>query len=196
MKRAASLAAGAAAVVAVVMAGGAHAQESDAPAVDDLDVDIADTIRRLEPEVRRLEPEVRALEPEVRELRTEERSGEDTTVTISADVLFAFDSAELADAATGVVADLSARIEPTAADVLVVGHTDAIGSLEYNQDLSERRAEAVAEAIRAELGDGRTIATEGRNSAEPVAPETVGGEDDPAGRARNRRVAITFAEGS
>ncbi len=38
--------------------------------------------------------------------------------------------------------------------------------------------------------------TEGRSSSEPVAPETVSGADDPTGRARNRRVEISFAEGT
>ncbi len=44
------------------------------------------------------------------------------------------------------------------------------------------------------LGAGRDITTEGRNFSEPVVLETVGGEDDPSGRARNRRVEISFDE--
>jgi OmpA-OmpF porin, OOP family len=181
--RAALLAAGASALAVIAVAGGVHAQQSNDPA------DVLASVRVLD-------PVVRSLEPVVRELQTEERTGTDTTVTISSDVLFAFDSAELADTAARVVGDLATRIASTDAGVTVVGHTDGVGTLEYNQDLSERRAVAVAEAIRAELGDGRTIATEGRNFSEPVAPETVGGGDDPAGRARNRRVEITFEEPS
>jgi OmpA-OmpF porin, OOP family len=146
--------------------------------------------------VRPLELVVRQLEPVVRELQIEERQGERTTVTISTDVLFAFDSAKLADAATDVVSELAGRIAATDSDVTVVGHTDGIGTRRYNQRLSEQRAEAVARVLRDRLDDGRAITTEGRNFSEPVAEETINGEDNPEGRARNRRVEISFDEPS
>jgi outer membrane protein OmpA-like peptidoglycan-associated protein len=154
------------------------------------------TVRSLDLEVRDLDLDVRSLELQVRELRTEERAGARTTVTISTDVLFDFDSAELTPSAVAVVEDLAARIAGAggAADVLVVGHTDGIGSREYNQGLSERRAAAVAAVLGDRLGAGRNIITEGRNFSEPVAPETANGEDDPEARARNRRVEISFDE--
>jgi outer membrane protein OmpA-like peptidoglycan-associated protein len=146
--------------------------------------------------VRPLELVVRRLEPAVRELRIEEQEGDRTTVTISTDVLFAFDSAKLTPAARDVVAELAGRIAGTDSDVAVVGHTDSIGTRRYNQRLSERRAEAVARVLRDRIDDGRTITTEGRNFSEPIAEETVNGEDDPEGRARNRRVEISFDESS
>jgi OOP family OmpA-OmpF porin len=146
--------------------------------------------------VRSLEPTVRILEPVVRDLRTEAHRGQKTTVTISTDVLFDFDSAELTSSAARIVSDLASRIADTASSVRVVGHTDGIGTRRYNQRLSERRAGAVAEAIRNRLDAGRTITTEGRNFSEPVAPETIDGEDNPRGRARNRRVEISFEEPS
>jgi outer membrane protein OmpA-like peptidoglycan-associated protein len=155
---------------------------------------LAGSVRSLEPRVRDLEPVVRNLVPSVRALRGEVREGERTTVTISADVLFDFDSADLTDAARRIVADLVPRIAAGDGDVLVVGHTDGIGTLAYNQDLSERRAAAVADVLRPGLPGPRTIVVEGRNFSEPVAPETADGQDDPRGRARNRRVAITFTE--
>lgn len=178
------------------VAGPALAQDSGATFVDPLedgqvpaDLDVAGSVRLLE-------PSVYLLEPVVRELQTEEREGERTTVTISSDVLFDFDSADLTSSAEQVVSELAGRIAGTDSDVRVVGHTDSIGSRDYNQRLSERRAEAVADALEQELGDGRAIATEGRNFSEPIAAETVDGQDDPSGRARNRRVEITFDEPS
>lgn len=135
---------------------------------------------------------VRRLEPEVRELRTEEREGRRTTVTVNADVLFEFGSAQLNEPASRIVEGLAERIAATDSDVAVVGHTDAIGTRESNQQLSEQRAEAVAAVLRELLGGSRTVITEGRNFSEPVAPEQVGGEDNPEGRARNRRVEIIF----
>jgi outer membrane protein OmpA-like peptidoglycan-associated protein len=148
----------------------------------------------LEGSVRILEPVVRTLEPVVRELQTEEREGERTTVTISTDVLFDFDSAELTSTAGEVVSGLAERIAATDSDVQVVGHTDGIGTRKYNQRLSERRAEAVAQVLRRQLDGGRDITTEGRNFSEPIAEETINGEDNPRGRARNRRVEISFDE--
>jgi outer membrane protein OmpA-like peptidoglycan-associated protein len=144
--------------------------------------------------VRALEPRIRVLEPVVRDLRTEVHRGERTTVTISTDVLFDFDSAELTPSAARIVSDLASRVAGTGSDLRVVGHTDAIGTRQYNQRLSERRADAVAGALRDRLADDRTIVTEGRNFSEPVAPETINGEDNPKGRARNRRVEISFEE--
>lgn len=145
--------------------------------------------------VRTLEPRVRILEPVVRDLRVEDREGDRTTVTINTDVLFDFDSAELTSSATRIVSELATRLAETDSDVLVVGHTDGIGSRRYNQRLSERRADAVAEVLREQVDGDRTITTEGRNFSEPVADETTpDGQDDPRGRAQNRRVEISFDE--
>lgn len=143
--------------------------------------------------VRVLDPRVRLLEPRVRSLRTEVQEGDQTVVTINTDVLFEFGSAQLTDTARRVVEDLAVQVAASSGDVLVVGHTDGIGSLEYNQTLSEQRAASVADVLRAGLGPARPLITEGRNFSEPVAPETVNGQDNPAGRAQNRRVEITFA---
>lgn len=144
--------------------------------------------------VRMLEPRVDRLEPSVRSLRTEERTAGRTTVSISSDVLFDFDSAELTPSAAAVLASLEPRIAAARAPVLVTGHTDGLGTADHNRALSERRAAAVAGALRADLGPTPTITAEGRGSTEPVAPETINGADDPRGRAQNRRVQISLAE--
>jgi outer membrane protein OmpA-like peptidoglycan-associated protein len=145
--------------------------------------------------VRLLEPEVRLLEPQVRALQTEQASEGRIEVSTSSDVLFAFGSAELTPPATAIVQELAERAAGAPpGEVLVVGHTDGIGSDADNQVLSEQRAAAVADILRARLGPDRPLVTEGRGETEPVAPETVGGEDDPAGRALNRRVTVSFPE--
>ena len=74
-----------------------------------------------------------------------------------------------------------------ASNVLVVGHTDNVGSTDYNQALSERRAAAVAQIL---LGNGvaaTRAGTVGRGYSEPVASN-----ETPDGRAQNRRVAIVI----
>lgn len=116
-------------------------------------------------------------------------STEEVRVTLGADVLFAVDSAELTsrarDALDAAAAHLADREPGT---VLVVGHTDDVASDAYNQELSERRAAAVAAELGRRIDTTRfTLRTEGRGEAEPVVANT----DDEA-RARNRRVTVTL----
>jgi outer membrane protein OmpA-like peptidoglycan-associated protein len=71
--------------------------------------------------------------------------------------------------------------------ILVHGHTDTDGDPNYNQVLSEKRAESVkAEMVRTGV-DASAIVTEGRGFREPVAP-TAAGVRDP----HNRRAVIEF----
>lgn len=121
---------------------------------------------------------------------TEVEEADDTVVTLTADLLFGFDSAELSDRAAQEVRDVADGI-PRGATVAVDGHTDAVGSDADNQELSEERAQAVADV----LGDARsdlTLEVRGHGESDPVADNTVGGKDNPAGRALNRRVEVTY----
>lgn len=88
-------------------------------------------------------------------------SGEEVTVTLSSGVLFDVD-----DAARQITAGSDGG------EVRVVGHTDDVASAEYNQDLSERRAQSVADRLGAALGDRFTLVAEGRGKSEPVAAGT------------------------
>lgn len=70
--------------------------------------------------------------------------------------------------------------------LLVVGHTDNVGSFGFNMDLSRRRAAAVVDALGTRFGVGKERLTPvGVSFASPVAPNSR--ED---GRARNRRVEL------
>lgn len=128
------------------------------------------------------------------ELEVEESDGSTTTVTISADVLFEFDEATLSENARETLADQAEQLDGLNGTVEVVGHSDGIGDDDYNQRLSEDRAAAVKAALEEELGaDAPEIEASARGATEPVAEETGSdGEDDPGGRARNRRVEISF----
>jgi len=106
------------------------------------------------------------------------------TVRLTSDLLFAFDSADLTEAARGAVADLAAGI-PDGAAVAVDGHTDSIGDGSYNDDLSRRRAEAVA-AVLAETRPDLALAVTGHGERELLVKE---GEGD---QAANRRVEVGF----
>lgn len=116
---------------------------------------------------------------------------EGTMVELVGDVLFDFDEAELRSDADPVLEDLRELAEGTGdVTISVVGHTDGVGSDDYNLGLSERRADAVVDGLVDRGVDSGRMESEGRGSSEPVAEE--GGDDDEQARAQNRRVEVTF----
>jgi outer membrane protein OmpA-like peptidoglycan-associated protein len=116
-------------------------------------------------------------------------------LTLGTDVLFAFGKANLTTAANQRLAQIADRIRQQAKGVVRIdGHTDSIGTAADNQSLSQRRAQAVRAALAALLQDTQvTFQVTGHGEDKPVAANTrPDGKDNPAGRARNRRVEIRF----
>jgi len=116
-----------------------------------------------------------------------------TKLTVNNDVLFDFDKSELRSEATEAlerVAQIIRQRQPR--EVRIVGHTDSIGSDEYNRQLSERRAASVEKWLSAHAGAGLPpVRIVGRGEEEPVAPNTTSdGKDNPEGRQKNRRVEV------
>lgn len=114
-------------------------------------------------------------------------------VDLAADVLFAFDSAELSAQAPEQLRKAVGQIQRGGSgEIRVVGHTDAQGDDAYNDDLSLRRAKAVATWLAGAGGIAADrLESEGRGEREPVAPnEGSDGNDYPEGRAMNRRVQV------
>jgi outer membrane protein OmpA-like peptidoglycan-associated protein len=75
--------------------------------------------------------------------------------------------------------------------IIIEGHTDSVGSDEYNDALSERRARAVATELESRGITADQIQTLGRGKAYPVASNST-----PEGRQQNRRVEIVFSDTS
>lgn len=113
-----------------------------------------------------------------------------TVITLAFDILFAFDKADISDRAQAKIERLADKI-PDDASVEVSGHTDSIGSASYNKDLSQQRAKAVAAILETAQPDLK-LDVEGFGKDRPVAPNSQGGEDNPEGRALNRRVEIRY----
>jgi len=117
-----------------------------------------------------------------------ERVGEGIQVTFDSGILFDFDSSALRPVAQGHLTELAASLrEYDDSELLIVGHTDSVGADEYNQRLSERRAEAAGNfLIRAGVAPSR-IRTTGLGETEPVASN-----DTEVGRQENRRVEVAI----
>ena len=101
-------------------------------------------------------------------------------------VNFDFNSAEIRPDARPVL-DQAAELlkENPEVDVRVEGHTDSVGSVEYNQALSLRRAEAVYRYLVNRGVDPERFTVEGLGKSRPIA-----NNDTEAGRAQNRRVEL------
>ncbi len=90
-------------------------------------------------------------------------------VTLAADVLFDFDKAVIRPEGAAKLDDLVSKIKPIALEVIIaIGHTDRIGSKEYNQKLSVRRAEAVKAYLVSKGIEPNRIYTEGKGLTQPV----------------------------
>ncbi|MDR5653629.1 OmpA family protein [Ruixingdingia sedimenti] len=113
-------------------------------------------------------------------------TGNELVVTMPQDILFATDSA-------AVRADLQNDLRAVARNlqqypntrVEVIGHTDNTGSAGYNQDLSQRRASAVASVLVSAGVPSSRVAAYGRGEDQPVASNLTA-----EGRTQNRRVEI------
>lgn len=119
-------------------------------------------------------------------IKKEEPTPVAVKMELSADTLFDFDKSKLKDttALDGIISELD-KMELDA--ITVVAHTDSVGTIAYNQKLSERRAESVKSYMVSNGIDGEKIVTEGKGELEPVADNKT-----KEGRRLNRRATVTI----
>jgi outer membrane protein OmpA-like peptidoglycan-associated protein len=117
------------------------------------------------------------------------RMSEDTRrVGIASDVSFDVGSAEIKLNARQTYDKIATVLKGYDKTIIhVVGHTDSDGSDQYNQALSERRGEAVANLLANDGVPSSRLRTEGRGEREPIASNTTAD-----GKRRNRRVDIVI----
>jgi OOP family OmpA-OmpF porin len=107
-------------------------------------------------------------------------------VTYAADAFFDFDKYALKPEGKAKLDDLVGKVKGINLEVIIaVGHTDSIGTVEYNQKLSERRANAVKAYLVSKGIEKNRVYTEGKGKKQPVADNKTA-----EGRAKNRRVEI------
>lgn len=91
-------------------------------------------------------------------------------ITLSTDVLFRFNSAELRPGANEKLDELAQTMQGAEVDrIVAVGHADRIASEKYNEELSQRRAEAVKQYLVQKGVDPQRVETQGAGESQPVA---------------------------
>ena len=127
--------------------------------------------------------------PKVESLKPVKSCG--TVITLQDGVLFDFGKYDLRPEAKATLAKLATVLNQAKVPAAQInGHTDSIGDDAFNQDLSEKRASAVATQLKAD-GVIANLETHGYGKTQPVADNTnADGSDNPAGRQANRRVEI------
>ena len=117
-----------------------------------------------------------------------ERVGEGIKITFDSGILFDTNKADLRAASQTDITKMAAVLQKYPdTNVLIEGHTDASGSDAINLPLSERRAQAVANATKAAGVDGARITTKGLGATDPIAENTT-----PEGKQANRRVEVAI----
>jgi len=119
---------------------------------------------------------------------TVQRVGEGIAVTFLSGLLYDTDSDVIrAESASNLRSLASSLDKFPNTDLLIVGHTDATGSTEHNQGLSQRRAIAASDFLARQGVAAARLRTSGRGELEPISTN-----DTEAGRGLNRRVEIAI----
>jgi outer membrane protein OmpA-like peptidoglycan-associated protein len=116
------------------------------------------------------------------------RQGDNLTLNMPGSITFATNSADLSSGFYPVLDAVSGTLQEYGETVIeVAGHTDSTGSAEYNQSLSQRRAQSVAAYIESHGVKPQRLIVVGDGSQHPVASNAT-----PEGRQQNRRVELTI----
>jgi OmpA-OmpF porin, OOP family len=90
-------------------------------------------------------------------------------ITLSADAFFDFNKAELRPRGEGLLAEMASKLQSAEYETITVtGHTDRLGSPAYNQKLSEKRAQVVADYLVSHGVHAHTINVIGKGETEPA----------------------------
>ena len=117
-----------------------------------------------------------------------ERVGEGLQVTFESGLLFGFNSDALRAEARANLATFAKSLDKyPGTDILIVGHTDSVGTDAYNAALSARRAAAAQSYLASQGVAVSRLRSTGRGETEPIAPN-----ETEAGRQKNRRVEVAI----
>lgn len=113
-------------------------------------------------------------------------TGEELLVNLPSEITFAFDKSDIQPQFRDSLARVATTLQDYESSLIdVVGHTDNVGSDAYNMELSQRRANSVANFLTGQGVNPRRVMAYGQGEAHPIASN-----DAESGRARNRRVEL------
>ncbi|WP_373388793.1 OmpA family protein [Pseudomonas alcaligenes] len=117
-----------------------------------------------------------------------QRQGDTIQLIMPGNITFATDSADIASSFYSPLNNLASSFRQyNQNSIEIVGHTDSTGSHAYNMNLSQRRAQSVANYLLAQGVDASRLSTRGAGPDQPVASNATAD-----GRAQNRRVEVTL----
>lgn len=117
-----------------------------------------------------------------------ERVGEGIQVTFESGLLYDFDSDVVKGSARSNLSTLAKSLEQyPKSNLLIVGHTDSVGTATYNEDLSRRRAASAANYLVSEGVARARLQTTGLGESEPINTE-----NSDAAMAKNRRIEVAL----
>ena len=136
----------------------------------------------------KMDKQAKKMEEDLGKTATVERVGEGIKLTFNSQLLFDYGKNDLKESNKADLQKFSATLKEYAnADLVIVGHTDNVGSDAFNQTLSEKRAAAVSSYLGS-LGIAYSrLRTEGKGELQPVSSN-----DLESGRVQNRRVEIAI----
>jgi len=117
-----------------------------------------------------------------------ERVGEGIQLTMEAGILFQTNQSALQPQAKQSIQKMAEVLKNNPdTDIVIAGHTDSDGAEDYNQKLSERRAQSVSDYLKTLGVSGSRLQTVGYGETQPVASN-----DTAVGKAANRRVEVSI----
>jgi outer membrane protein OmpA-like peptidoglycan-associated protein len=137
----------------------------------------------------KMDKQAKKMEDDLGKTATVERVGEGIKLTFNSQLLFDYGKTDLKESNKADLQKFAETLKQyTDTDLLIVGHTDNVGSEPFNQTLSEKRASAVSNYL-ATLGiNYNRLRTEGKGETQPAASNES--EDS---RTQNRRVEIAIS---
>lgn len=176
--------------VAIGSAAGALGGALIGSQIERQDDEIALRQRRIDQQEQMIAENSRLIE-ELRQRGIDVRDSERGVVVNLPDVLFESGRAQLTGPARETVSEIAHVIQRAPLrQLLVEGHTDSVGTIEYNYRLSDSRAHAVAKALEANGIPRQNISTKALGETTPIATNR-----SEQGRRRNRRVEVIITNG-
>lgn len=153
--------------------------------IDATDKSITERDQRISAQERELQENRRLIE-ELKASGLDVRTTDRGVVVNLPDVLFQFGSARLTEHARNSVSEIARVIKShEGRKVSVEGHTDSVGTVQYNLTLSEDRARSVADGLANSGVNRRKLSVRGFGESRPITSNNT-----ESGRSRNRRVEV------